>query len=151
MVLAIGSYRIPSSANDLTQLGEVAELIRKIRDEADRGHRDLLARIAFLKQQEQHRALAHATQQGATAAGAMFRRPCSCGASDDQRLVHRLDGPCHPVSPEVQPCSTCNGTGCPDCSSTGLAVLNTQQSAPAQIHQFPQAPTAPVSLPTPAN
>lgn len=138
-VLAVGSYRLAVSSNDLSQLREAAALFRKVREEGERAHRDVLARIAFLEQQEKHRAMAPAVTQTTPEPGGLFRRPCSCGASNDPRLVHRLDGPCHPATQEVQPCPTCNGNGCADCAGHGLALVHTQQLAPAEVYQFPQA------------
>lgn len=154
-VLAIGAYRLPSSSNDLSKLKEAAELFRKIREEGERAHRDVLARIAFLEQQEKHRAMASSITPTAPAMTApagpdMFRRPCLCG-TNDPRLVHRADGPCHPATREGQPCPTCNGNGCQDCVHFGLAALHTSQPAPAQIYEFPKAPPAPAPAPAPAN
>ncbi|WP_433235379.1 hypothetical protein ACQPYK_25240 [Streptosporangium sp. CA-135522] len=157
-VLTIGSYRLPSSSNDLSQLREAADLFRKVREEGDRAHRDVLARIAFLEQQEKHRAMAPAVTQTTPEPGSMFRRPCSCGASNDARLVHRLDGPCYPTAQDSQPCPTCKGNGCADCIHSGLAAVNTSQPASAQVYQFPQTsfdilqgPPTPAPTQAPAN
>ncbi|MEV4749015.1 hypothetical protein AB0K21_21775 [Streptosporangium sp. NPDC049248] len=147
--LDLGAYRMPAPANDKTQLEDAANLYRRIRDEADRAHRDVLARIEFLDRQEKQRQLAHATQQTAPETGVMFRRPCQCGNSTDTRLVHRFNGPCHPAVQDGQPCPTCSGNGCPDCSASGLAALNTTQLMPAEVYQFPQTPVAPQGPPAP--
>lgn len=128
-VLAIGDYRLPVPANDLTEVKDAVALLRRIAMEAEKGCRDLMARAQFLEQQRQHHAMALAAQSQQTPA--VEERPCTCGMPADTRLVHRTDTPCY-VREDLAPCPTCQGNGCPSCAGHGLAIVNTAAEAPAE-------------------
>ncbi|GGO63067.1 hypothetical protein [Nonomuraea cavernae] len=120
--LAIGDYRLPTSTTDVSKLREAAAIYQKLATTADGAHRDVMARIAFLDNQEEQRRLASAAQNPHAGPA-----QCMCGNPAAPGIVHRQDGPCYRV--DNPPCQTCKGNGCPHCAGHGLAVVNPPQEA----------------------
>lgn len=140
-VLAIGPYRLPTSTTDLGRLKADVIIFKKIADAAEHAFRDLTARIAWLENQEEQRRLAAAhnpvfpaqtapATQPSPMAAAPAPTPCRCGEPATPSMVHRVDGPCHPI--DTKPCPSCNGNGCATCAGRGIAILNPPQGEPTR-------------------
>lgn len=128
--LSIGAYRLPTSTTDLGALKENAIIYKKIAEAADHAYRDVMARIAFLENQEEQRRLATAhTHAAAAQPPTAAPKQCMCGDTAAPYTVHRQDAPCYRV--DNPPCQTCQGRGCPNCAGHGLSIVNPPQEPPA--------------------
>ncbi|MFG1709182.1 hypothetical protein ACFLIM_38925 [Nonomuraea sp. M3C6] len=135
--LSIGAYRLPTSTTNLAELKENAAIYHKIAATAEHAYRDVMARIAWLENQEEQRRLAAAhtsapaplPQAPAAQPRAAAPKQCMCGDTSAPYTVHRQEAPCYRV--DNPPCQTCQGNGCPNCAGHGIAVVNPPQEPPA--------------------